>query len=158
MTSCFLHNLRRRRFCWSLSKLALVSCRRRAWRLDLLLGRSLESVVHDSGSMLKSFRSRFSTSLNRSLGLPVCLVPSSSTPCSRRRGILSQGILLTCPAHRSRKNFNLEESGPEPVILNTSSFVILSSQVFPRMKRRLNVWKALSFDAWGLYVAQLSAP
>ena len=42
----------------------MVSIRRPPCNLDLQLGRSLDKSVQDSGVILKSFRSRFMTSLN----------------------------------------------------------------------------------------------
>ena len=128
------------------------------WNLCLQLIRSWEKSVHDSGAMLKSYRSCLSTSLNLRRGLPTHLVPFSNTPCRIWRGIRWRGMRLTWPAHRSRRNFNLDDSGPEPVTSNISSLVILSFQVFPRINLRLRVWNALSLDSWGRYVVQLSAP
>lgn len=138
----------------NLSTFFFVSIISPAWSFGLHLPWSLDRTVQVTGSMLKSRSSRSGTSLNLSRGLPVCKVPSSNTPYRRRRGMRCCGMWLTCPAHRSRKNLSLEDNGPDPVILKTSSLVILSSHVLPSMNLGLLVWK----DSWGWYVAQLSAP
>ena len=111
------HLWRRRRFSWSFWRFAAVSIRRPPCNLDLQLGRSLDKSVQDSGVILKSFRSRFMTSLKRSRGRPVWRLPSSRTPCISSRGILWFGIRLTCPAQRRRINLSLDDNGPEPVVL-----------------------------------------
>ena len=52
--------------------------------------------------------------------------------------------------------FSCEESSPEFVIRNSSSFVILSSH--PRRDLRHLVWNSPRYDSLGLYVVQHSAP
>ena len=134
----------------SFSSVFLVSVWRPAWSFVLHGTRSFDAVVQDSGLMAKSFKSRLSTSLYRRHGLPVFRVPLSRTPCKSMWGIRSIGMRLTWPAQRRRINLSLEESGPEPVSLKTSSLDILSCQVLPRMNLRFLVWNALSLDSWDL--------
>lgn len=93
-------------------------------------------IGNHTGFILKSTRSRCWTSLNRSLGRPPGLVPSFES--------------LTC------FGFSCEESSPEFVIRNSSSFVVLSSH--PRRDLRHLVWNSPRYDSLGLYVVQHSAP
>lgn len=70
-------------------------------------------------------------------------VPSLRTPCKMEWGIRVDDILVTCPAHRKRMNFRQEERGSDLVVLNKSSFVILSFHVTPSIDLKHLVWKHL---------------
>ena len=60
------------------------------------------SSFQDEMSMSQAFMSRLQTSLNRSAGLPVGLVPRHSSLYSISLGIRPSSIRVTCPNHRKR--------------------------------------------------------
>ena len=85
------------------------------------------------------------TYLNLSGNFSVRCVPSSSTL------VLRPSIHVS---RQGRKKFSLDESASEPDIL----LFILSSQVLPKVNRKLQVWRILNFDFCGQHVAPDFAP
>ncbi len=119
---------------------------------------SAVAASKSAGFRLPAFRSRLQTSLYRSAGLPVGLVPEASSPCMMSLGIRPSCIRQTWPSQRRRL---CERSA---CILNvfawssTSVFGTWSCQVMPRILLRQRKWKELSLRSCQIYIVHVSLP
>ncbi len=119
---------------------------------------SAVAASKSAGFRLPAFRSRLQTSLYRSAGLPVGLVPEASSPYMMSLGIQPSCIRQTWPSQRRRL---CERS---VCILNvfawssTSVFGTRSCQVMPRILLRQRKWKELSLRSCQMYIVHVSLP
>ncbi len=122
------------------------------------LTRSAVAASKSAGCRLPAFRSRLQTSLYRSAGLPVGLVPEASSPYMMTLGILPSCIRQTWPSQRRRL---CERSA---CMLNvfawasTSVFGTWPCQVMPRILLRQRRWKELSLRSCQVYIVHVSLP
>ena len=83
--------------------------------------------------MLHLFRSRLQLSLYLSFGRPRFLLPDVSSPYSSCFGRRWSSIRYTCPSHRSLRLHRIEEIDMLPACWRTSTLVILSCHLIPRI-------------------------
>ncbi len=125
---------------------------------DRQAARSSARWCHRSGLMIKTFMSRLTTSLKRSLGRPWGRCPTANSPWKMDFGIRSSGIRRTWPIPLRRL---LRIAVYMSLLLVSFSMVVFGTRSChdrPRICRRQRKWKALSLCSSRRYVGHVSLP